>query len=275
MIPFDLTYYRPESIDEAVSAFQEAQDAGLKPRFFSGGTELVTMARDNKVDARAFVDLKLVPECNGIVLEEDVYRVGACVTLNAAVEAQEWQLLVRACKGVADHTVRNTLTVGGNAAGMLPYREALLPFLVGNGSVRIAGPKGTRDVAVREIFDKRLKLGTGEFLVSLSVPRGAIEAEHFYVRHTKDSRVDYPLVTLCMLEVEGRTRAAFAGTAAYPVADDQVDDALNQSGKPEERAEAAAAVVDKAIRSDMRASSEYRRFLLVDALASGLKVLEG
>jgi CO/xanthine dehydrogenase FAD-binding subunit len=275
MIPFDLSYYRPETIDEAVSAFQEAKDAGLKPRFFAGGTELVTMARDNKVDARAFVDLKLIPECKGIAVEGDVYRVGACATLNDAVEDGGWQLLVRAGRGVADHTVRNTLTLGGNAAGMLPYREALLPFLVANGSVRIAGPEGNRDVAVREIFDKRLKLGTGEFLVSLSVPRSTTEAAEFYVRHTKDSRVDYPLVTLCMLATEGQTRAAFAGAAAYPVADDQVDAALNDSGSAEERASAAAAVVDKAIRSDMRASAEYRRFLLVDALTSGLKALEG
>jgi CO/xanthine dehydrogenase FAD-binding subunit len=275
MIPFDLTYYRPESIDEAVSAFQEAHEAGLKPRYFAGGTEVVTMARDNKVDARAFVDLKLVPECHGISAKDDEYRVGACTTLNEAIEQQGWELLVKACRGVADHTVRNTLTVGGNAAGMLPYREALLPFLVGNGTAHVAGPDGRRDVSLREVFDKRLKLGSGEFLVSLSVPRSATEAPASYIRHTKDARVDYPLVTLCMLEKEGRKRAAFAGTAAYPVADDAVDDALNGSGSAEERAEAAAAAVEKAIRSDMRASAEYRRFLLVDALTGGLRALEG
>ncbi len=275
MIPFDVVYYRPSSIDEAVTAFKEADGEGLKPRFLSGGTEIVTMARDNKMPARAFIDLKEIPECHVLATKGGRFTVGACLPLNRVIEENTWPLLSKASGGVADHTVRNTLTVGGNAAGMLPYREALLPFLAGEGTVTLAGPDGTRTVAVREAFDKRLRLEAGEFIVNLSVSEEAFAMPSHYERHTRDARVDYPLVSLTMLRNGSQIRAAFAGTAAYPVAEDELDDALSGSGTTEERAQKAVAVIEKAIRTDMRGSAEYRKFLLTDALGAGLNAVEG
>ncbi|MFP4484370.1 MAG: FAD binding domain-containing protein [Spirochaetaceae bacterium] len=275
MIPFDVVYFRPSNIDEAITAFKEADDEGLKPRFLSGGTEIVTMARDNKMPARAFIDLKEISECHTLETGSGRFTVGACVPLNRIVEGNTWPLLAKASRGVADHTVRNTLTLGGNAAGMLPYREALLPFLVGEGAATLAGPGGTRTVGVREIFEKRLRLEAGEFLVSLSVSEEALAMPSHYERHTKDARVDYPLVSLTMLRNGSQVRAAFAGAAAYPVAEDELDDALSGTGTTEERARKAVAVIEKAIRSDMRAGAEYRQFLLTEALAAGLNAVEG
>lgn len=275
MIPFDVVYYRPSTIDEAVTAFKEADGDGLKPRFLSGGTEIVTMARDNKMPARAFIDLKEIPECHVLETTGGRFTVGACVPLNRVIEQNTWPLLSRASRGVADHTVRNTLTVGGNAAGMLPYREALLPFLAGEGTAMVAGPEGSQSVALRDAFDKRLRLEAGEFLVSLSVSEEALAMPSHYERHTRDARVDYPLVSLSMLRNGSQIRAAFAGAAAYPVAEDELDDALSGSGTTEERAERAVSVIEKAIRTDMRGSAEYRKFLLTDALTAGLNAVEG
>jgi xanthine dehydrogenase molybdenum-binding subunit len=158
---------------------------------------------------------------------------------------------------------------------MLPYREALLPFLVGDGRVELAGPEGRRTLAVREVFNKRLALASGEFLVRLSLPRAAFAKPSYYVRHTKDARIDYPLVSLAMLRDGDRVRAAVSGTASYPVARDDMDELLSGSGDPEERAAEAAGLLDGSIRTDMRGSADYRRFLFEDALAKGLRELEG
>jgi CO/xanthine dehydrogenase FAD-binding subunit len=275
MIPFDLVYYKPESVDEALEAYQSASEEGLAPRYLSGGTELVTLARDNKLQSRAFIDLKTITECRGIAEEHEQVSFGSCVTLNEVIQRDLWSLLSDACRGVGDHTVRNTVTIGGNAAGMLPYREALLPFLIAGGDVEVGGPQGRRPAAVREVFDKRLKLAEGEFLVRLTLPRAAFEKPSYYVRHTKDARVDYPLVSLTMLRDGDRVRAAVAGTASYPVARDDVDELLSRSGDPEERAAEAAGLLDGSILTDMRGSADYRRFLFEDALAKGLRELEG
>lgn len=273
MIPFDLVYYRPESIQEALKAFQEADADGLKPRFLSGGTELVTMARDNKITARAFIDLKRLPETQVLDMQDRELRIGACVTLNRVIEENPWPLLSTAARGVADHSVRNTVTLGGNVAGMLPYREALLPFLVAGGGVEIAGPAGTRSVPVREIFDKRLKLAAGEFLLALTVDREELQRRHFHGRRTKDARVDYPLVSLSMAAREKGITAAVSGAAAYPILDAGLNAALSGAGSAADRAEQAADALAGSIRGDMRGSAEYRRFLLADTLREGLEEL--
>jgi CO/xanthine dehydrogenase FAD-binding subunit len=142
--------------------------------------------------------------------------------------------------------------------------------LVAQGYATIAGAEGTRRERLRELFNKRLKLKNGEFLVDLRVPRSVTTLHSYYARRTKDARVDYPLLSLTMLRDEAGIRAAFAGTASYPVADDGADDLLSGSGSPASRADQVAARIEKSIRSDMRGGAKYRRFLLTDALEAGI-----
>ncbi|MFH2114623.1 MAG: FAD binding domain-containing protein [Spirochaetota bacterium] len=53
--------------------------------------------------------------------------LGAALPLSTFEDWPGFPLLSSTIKGVADRTVRNRLTLGGNIAGMLPYREALAP----------------------------------------------------------------------------------------------------------------------------------------------------
>ncbi|TVR03699.1 MAG: xanthine dehydrogenase [Spirochaetaceae bacterium] len=280
MISFDVRYLQPETLDEAAQAWQEEHAAGREPRYLAAGTELLTMARDNRLRPGAFIDLKRLPETT--VLETDAVnelRYGACVTLNDAAEAAGFPLLSAACARVADHTVRNSITVGGNVCGMLPYREAVLPFLVGDGSAVIAGARTgapTRAVPLDACFDKRLALEPGEFLVALTVPATAAAAPHWYRRRERDARVDYPLLTLCAARIDGAIRLAFAGVLGYPLRSRSAEEALaSAAGTARDRAEAFVRALPGEPRSDMRASGEYRRELLVQAVADAITELEG
>ena len=66
MIPYDFEYYKPSSIQEALNLFVELNKTGRKPVYFSGGTEIITLGRLNLVTGDAVIDLKEIPECNGI-----------------------------------------------------------------------------------------------------------------------------------------------------------------------------------------------------------------
>jgi hypothetical protein len=44
MIPFDIEFLQPESIDEAVSLHVETSAQGKRPVYFGGGTQIVTGA---------------------------------------------------------------------------------------------------------------------------------------------------------------------------------------------------------------------------------------
>jgi len=275
MIPFDFTYIRPQSSEEAVTAYRQAKEAGNAALYLSGGTEIVTMARDRKLTFDVLIDLKRLPECRGIDRDQGEIRFGSAVSLNDAQKYGNVPLLSMAAGAVADHSVRNSITVGGNIAGRLPYREAVLPFLLFDGTVEIAGPDGNRNVGVMEIFDKRLKLSAGEFLVALRVPESASESTGYYRRRQKDSRVDYPIMTLCMARHEDGIRAATSGVFGFPVRSRRAEKALSASGTPAERSRNAVEAFDGKVQSNMRGAADYRRALLLQAMEDGLRQLEG
>ncbi len=271
MIPFTVSYIRPETIEEASQAFEEVSGAGKKAKYFGGGTEILTKARDNTLTADAFIDLKRVPETRTQDEDDEYYWFGASLRLNEVIEANRCPLLNKASAGVGDHTVRNSVTLGGNIAGMLPYREAVLPFLLLDGVAEIAGNGNRRTVAMKDVFEKRLRLNAGEFLVRLGLPRSvAGKSPTFYRRKTKDSRIDYPLVTLCMAKVNDQLRFAAGGAYSYPISTPEAETAMNEAGSdPKAIADAAVEALPKQCLQDMRGSSDYRRALLRSAIADG------
>jgi CO/xanthine dehydrogenase FAD-binding subunit len=276
MIGFDFLYCRPDSVEEACRAYRDAEGKGQRPFYYAGGTEIVTLARDGKLRPGAVIDLKRIPECRVMGQEGGELRFGCCLTLNELTESSLFPLLGLAAAGVADHSVRNSITLGGNVAGMLPYREAVLPFLAAGATARIAGPEGGRSAPLQELFSKRLKLRTGEFLLSLSVSRQAATAPFFYRRRERQSPVDYPLLTAVFLVVGNRTQVALSGAHGYPLKAEEAEAVLGDPVlAPEGRAERAVSAISAPLRTDMRASAEYRRELLVQVFREALERLGG
>ncbi len=289
MIAYELEYLRPEMVEEAAAAFVAARDAGRNPCYLGGGTEVVTMARDGKVHADTLIELARLPDCRVLDRHEDETRFGAALTLNEVIEDGDCPLLSTVARAVADHTVRNSVTLGGNILGLLPYREAVLPFLLFDGRVEIAGPTGRRWELFPPLFDKRVRLKDGEFAIAFSLPRAARNAAYFYRRRERDSRVDYPLVALAMTRLQRELRFAVSGAFGYPLRRPAAERALTEFGPVRARAGAGASAdtryasavsaaleaLPQRYHADMRASAQYRRALLAHALEDGLRELSG
>lgn len=275
MIPFDLVYFRPETIKEAADAFSAADGEGLKPRYLGGGTEIVSFARRGLLKLGAVIDLKRIGECRVLEKSGTGLIFGAALTLNEVVGSDYFPLLSQAAK-IVDHTIRNRLTLGGNIAGMLPYRETVLPLLLTKTGIRLAGPDGERTVPLNEVFSRRLKLKKGEFLVQLRVPAGVAELSCFRKRKTKTSRLDYPLLSLCAVETTDRIKTAVSGVFDAPVRSEKADAILNDGSLcPEKRAEKAAGAFKMTFKDDQRGSAAYRRMLLEKALEETVRELGG
>lgn len=277
MISFDLAVYKPETAEEAVSAFLEAKERGEDPRYYSGGTEVVTTARDGKLRTGALIDLKGVDGGSAVEERGGELRFGANVSLTRLAEGDFWPLLAKAAGAVGDRSVRNSITLGGNICGSLPYREAVLPFLLTESVAELHGPQGFREQPLTELFDKRLKLGAGEFLLALRVPVAEVQLPSFYRRREKDSRVDYPIATLCALRGAEGIRLATAGAFTAPRRLVEAEAVLASGGDGAadgaERAAAAVAAIPARCKSDYRASAEYRRGMLELAVAEALAAL--
>jgi len=276
MIAFDFVYLRPESLAEAVKAFAEAEQAGRRPVYYAGGSEIVSFCRRGKMRPGAVIDIKAVPECRELSFESGRLRLGAALTLNELIAADCFPLLSAAAAGIADHTLRNRITLGGNIAGLLPYREALLPLLVSGGTAECAGPEGRRTVPLTELFDRRLRLRPGELLTACELEEAAAAGAWFYRRRVQGTRTDYPLITACFLMRAGEIRLALGGALNYPFWAAEVDGLLNRRSVSAEQT--AAAVLEKiggVFREDFRSSADYRRHLLKNILVEALSELGG
>lgn len=278
MIFHDIEFIKPRTVSEALEAYAECRERDLAPEYFSGGTELVTMARDGKVGAKAFIDLKGIEVTQVVERADGVLRMGSSATLNRLIDLADFPLFSACAEGVADHTVRNSITLGGNIAGKLPYREAMLPLLLLDAQAIVAGlqegGQATKEPAkmpLRRLFDKRLRIPEGAFLVAFEVSESAASGEFWYHRWVRSSRVDYPIVTLVAIASNDELLFATAGSLAYPVwGGAQSADLRGISSQT--AAEGTIETLGK-LRADARASSEYRRALLIRGLVEAAEAL--
>ncbi|NQX63331.1 FAD binding domain-containing protein [Paenibacillus qinlingensis] len=275
MISFDFEYELPATIEEAIQAFQRADLLGLDPIYYSGGTEIITMARLNQLRTGAMIDVKAIPESNVLMHKDGQWIVGAARTLTELADDNSFPLLTETVLHLADQTNRNKITIGGHLCGKLFYREALLPFLLTDSQVVLASPKGVRQASIHTVFNGGLRLEKGEMLIQIITDQRYLDQLTFTVKRTKIAYIDYPIVRICAMKTGGWMRFAFAGVSAVPFRSHQIDERLNDhSLRPEMR-------IDQAIRSwplpvlnDMLASADYRRFVLHNTLSDTLAALE-
>ena len=274
MIPFDFSYARPDTVDEALALWKECHTKGRNPFYYSGGTEIITLCREMKIRPDLVIDIKSIDECN-VFDQNSVAVYGAALNLNTVSERSASGLLAQCVATIADQTVRNRITLGGNIMGQLPFREALLPFLVLGGKAEVAGENGVRQIPLFP-YNKRLRLDPGDLVTSFSLDSEKIAEPYYYIRKQKDSPVDYPILTACFSGLPGRIAMAVAGAFSSPLRDAKTEAILNQTELSiTERSEMAVQGVSSLFRTDFRASAEYRRHLLKLAIQNGLKQIEG
>ena len=263
MLPFDFEYYRPETLNEAVELFQFLDQQGKQPMFFSGGTELITLGRINLAYTEAVIDIKDISECKMMQVSGDQVILGSTLSLTKIEEANLFPLLTKTASGVADHTARGKITLGGNICARIFYREAVLPFLLADSKVLLIGPNGKKIVPINEIFQGQLGLEKGEFLVQIATENRFIRAPFFSVKRRQQWDTGYPLITIAALKVNQQIRVGISGLCPFPFRSKEIEAALNNIGQSAEaRVAGAIAVLPQPILDDVEGSAEYRLFVL-------------
>lgn len=276
MIPFDLEYYLPESTEEAAAIFAELSEADKGPLYYGGGTEIVTMCRQQTIKPGALIDLKGIPETTALEVDGDKLIIGANVTLTELNEQDYFPLLAKVARVVADHTVRNSLTLGGNICGKLPYREVILPLLTADADVVLAGREGRRTEPLKDLFDKRLKLEKGEILVQLIVPKEELKRKSWARRREKHGPVDYPLYHMIGVQKKDQLAVAVSGLCAFPFRSAELEKKVNDFAlSAQERVDKAPDLLPGTIRNDEIGSDDYRQALWQRDLAELLKEMGG
>lgn len=276
MISYDFEYHRPKTYQEAIELFKAKTLEGKKPIYYSGGTEVVTFARKNTVKTGAVIDIKAIEETN-VFLEDDNFMIyGSSLSLNDIAEKTEFELMKNTVNKIADHTVRNRITIGGNICGRLFYREAVLSIMVSDGILVIAGEEGIRHETIAEGYDKRILLKPGEILLQIKIEKDSILKPQKSIRKVKYGDVDYPLFHIAALKDNGRVKYSFAGICAFPFRSIEMEEVLNDpSIEIKDRASQIIELMPSNIIDDIYASREFRQYLFENSLVEIMEEMEG
>ncbi len=275
MIPFEFDYFKPSSLQEAVHLFQRLSVEEKQPMYFSGGTEIITLGRVNRIYTNAVIDIKGIPECLAYELADNHLYTGAGLPLTVVENGNIFPLLTAISREVSDRTTRRKVTLGGNICGHIPYREAVLPFLLAESDVVIAGGEGIRCCPITEIFDERLRLEQGEFLVQLITDRKYLSAPYVSFKRRKQWDTGYPVLVVAALKIDGKLRVAVSGLSPYPFRSEDLEDIINDRFLgPDERVKAAIASIGQPVVSDTEGSAEYKLFVLSNLLLDVIAAME-
>ncbi|GIP40844.1 xanthine dehydrogenase [Paenibacillus sp. J31TS4] len=275
MIPFDFDYYKPSSVPLAAEWFHLLQQQGKHPIYYAGGTEIVTWARTNDIHPGAVIDLKSVPECNVMEMQGDKLVIGSCVTLSALTAANPFPLLSETARGIADQTARNQITLGGNICGNIIYREAVLPLLLANSRIRIAGIEGIREASIHQVFSQKIRLEAGEFLVQIVTDRSDLSLPFVHIKKRQIGSVGYPLVTVAALKKDERIHTAYSGVCSFPFQSAAIDQVLNDTSLPlSARIDQAVGQLPAPLLSNVEGSAAFREFVLKQTMAEAVHTLE-
>ena len=221
------------------------------------------------------VDAKRIPELNALH-----YDPAHGLTLGSAVPcyriyrdktvARAYPSLVEVASLIGGTQIQGRASIGGNLCNAAPSADSI-PLLIALGATcRIAGPRGSRDVAVEDfcVAPGRTVLQPGELLVSLHLPAPAPHSGARYLRFIPRNEMDIAVAGVGVEVVleNGRfrsARVALAAVAPTPLYVREAGETLAGSPVDEASIAAAAEIARKSARpiTDMRGTSDYRSHL--------------
>jgi CO/xanthine dehydrogenase FAD-binding subunit len=198
MKPPVFEYERPPNLRAALDALSKH---GGKAKLLAGGHSLIPQLNLRQISPGRLIDVGRLTELQYIIEEYGQLRIGALTTHNTILRspavAAGCPIMVEAYPHVANHSIRNRGTLGGNLCHNDPAFEMPLVVSLLGASMVARSARSTRTISSERFFKAPFAtdLTPDEMLVEVRVPK--LAAGHGY----------------CFLEVSQRygDRALIAG----------------------------------------------------------------
>jgi N-methylhydantoinase B len=261
--------HRPTTLDEALALL-----AAGSARPLAGGTDIYPARASGlawmRPETGALLDLSALPDLQGIVDQDDHWRIGAGTTwsaLRAAPLPPAFDALRDAARQVGGVQVQNRGTLAGNLCNASPAADGVPPLLALDAQVELAGPRGVRRLGLDDFLlgNRRTALAPDELLTAILVPRPSPGARSSFQKLGARAHLVISIVMVAaVVEAEGGTirRARIAVGACSPVALRLPELEAALAGTPV--GEAASRVTPAHLAAlapidDVRATAAYRR----------------
>jgi carbon-monoxide dehydrogenase medium subunit len=251
---------------------------GEQARPLAGGTDLLVQLRGGRRTADLVVDVKDIPELNQISYDaQNGLTIGAATPCYEIYQDQDvasaYPGLVDSASLIGSIQIQGRASIGGNLCNSAPSADAIPAVIALGGVATIAGPNGTREVAVEDFCTGpgQNVLEPGEILVSIHMPTPQANSGANYLRFIPRNEMDIAVAgvgTSVVLDESGQNfvsaRISLASVAPTPVFCREANESL--SGKPvnDESIEEAAqkAMADARPITDMRGTIRQRVHLV-------------
>jgi len=272
MITHQFAYEAPTTIDDAVKALGRSREA----KVLAGGHSLIPLMKLGLAEPELIVDIGRIAGLREIKSENGAVTVGALATHRSIADnstiARALAALAEAAAAVGDLQVRSRGTIGGSLAHADPAADEPAPTLAFDATIGVIGPKGRRDIPAREFFKETFEtaLGANEIVVEIRFPAPAGRTGSAYAKfpHPASGFAIVGVAAVVGLKGDGtveRAAIGVTGAAAGPFRANAAERALvGTRGDASAIAAAAAKAADGVtLLSDLTASSEFRKQLLI------------
>jgi CO/xanthine dehydrogenase FAD-binding subunit len=174
MKPPVFDYERPANLRAALDALSKH---GGKAKLLAGGHSLIPMLNLRLLAPGRLIDVSRLTELQYIVEEYSQLRIGALTThntiLRSSVVAAGCPIMIEAYQHVANHSIRNRGTLGGNLCHNDPAFEMPLVVALLGASMVARSTRSSRTITAERFFKAPFAtdLAADEMLVEVRVPR--------------------------------------------------------------------------------------------------------
>ncbi len=268
MIPARFSYHKANSLPEA---FALSEEHGEDAKYMSGGHSLLPMMKLRFATPKHIIDISKIEGLSYIKEEDDLLKIGALTTQSEIEHSPlirgKYPIFTDAAKLIADPSVRNVGTIGGNIAHGDAANDQPSLMLAMEATLVIEGPEGRRTVPVTEFFHGfyMTALEPSEILVEVQVPAAKPNAGGAYYKMERKVG-DYATSGAAVyLEMDGDTCTkigiGLTNVSAVPLKLERAEELLTGKAITPELIEQAGTIAseDCEPESDLRGSEAYKR----------------
>jgi CO/xanthine dehydrogenase FAD-binding subunit len=268
MKPPVFDYERPSSLRAALDALSRH---GSKARLLAGGHSLIPMLNMRLMAPERLIDVSRLTELQYIVEEFGQLRIGALTShntiLRSGVVATACPIMTEAYAHVANHSIRNRGTIGGNLCHNDPAFEMPLVVTLLGATMLVRSARSTRTIPAERFLKAPFTtdLAADEMLVEVRIPRPPSGHGYSFLEISQRYGDRALIAAGCLLTIRYGTcrdvrigaRNAVHNVFRIPAAEARLEGKPATAAVIEAAAEAAAGSITPA--ADLHADEAYRR----------------
>ncbi len=266
-----LEYLCPTSLQELFQLMESYKDEAA---IYAGGTDLLVLLRSGKVSFKYLIDVKKIPELNGINETEKVISIGSVsrfIDIQNSLLVNRWaKALSQASNQVGSVQIRFKGTLGGNIKTASPAGDGLNAAWALDAQIGLLSVNGERILPLTKFIlaPRKTVILPGEVIARIYIPKREWSYQNFFKVGRRNALAISVVNGAVALEVDKNgtikdSRISLGSVAPTPLRITKAEQLLMGKELHELPLEELTRIVQESVSpiSDIRAGAEYRAYM--------------